>query len=82
LFYSACAEFERDLIRLRTEARARGRAGGRRTSMTPTKPALALQPYDAQEHSLTETARTLGVSRASIYRHLQRTPAGTSFPPR
>jgi AcrR family transcriptional regulator len=50
--------------------------------MTPTKLALARQLYDSQEHSLAEIARTLGVSRASIYRHLARTPANASLPPR
>src|SRR5579859_4324743 len=83
--FGALAEFERDLIRQRTlaglsAARARGRTGGRPTSMTPTKLALARQLYDSREHSLAEIARTLGVSRASIYRHLGRTPAGTSLP--
>jgi AcrR family transcriptional regulator len=48
--------------------------------MTPTKLALARQLYDSREHSLAEIARTLGVSRASIYRHLEQTPAGTSLP--
>jgi DNA invertase Pin-like site-specific DNA recombinase len=85
--FGALAEFERDLVRQRTlaglaAARARGRAGGRPTSMTPTKLPLARELYDSQEHSLAEIARTLGVSRASIYRHLARTPANTSPPPR
>ena len=85
--FGALAEFERDLIRQRTlaglaAARARGRAGGRPTSMTPTKLALARQLYDSHEHSLAEIARTLGVSRASIYRHLARTAALASLPPR
>jgi len=81
--FGALAEFERDLIRQRTlaglaAARARGRAGGRPPSMTPTKIALARQLYEGQQHSLAEIARTLGVSRASIYRHLARNPAAES----
>jgi DNA invertase Pin-like site-specific DNA recombinase len=49
--FGALAEFERDLLRQRTlaglaSARARGRAGGRPPSMTPTKIALARQLYD------------------------------------
>ncbi len=86
--FGALAEFERDLIRQRTlaglaAARARGRAGGRPPSMTPTKIALARQLYAGQQHSLAEIARTLGVSRASIYRHLARTAAAESAgPPR
>src|SRR5207245_7253017 len=78
--FGALAEFERDIIRERTlaglaAARARGRAGGRPPSMTPAKIALARQMYDAQQHSLAEIAKALGVSRASIYRHLGHTPA-------
>jgi DNA invertase Pin-like site-specific DNA recombinase len=84
--FGALAEFERDLIRQRTlaglaAARARGRAGGRPRSMTPTKIALARQMYDAQQHSLAEIAKTLGVSRASIYRHLGHTLAGATRQP-
>src|SRR6266542_4872487 len=48
--FGSLAEFERDLIRQRTmaglaAARARGRAGGRPTTMTPTKLTLARQLY-------------------------------------
>ncbi len=38
--------------------------------MTPTKIALARQLYDSRHHTLVEIARTLGVSRALIYRYL------------
>jgi DNA-binding IclR family transcriptional regulator len=38
--------------------------------MTPTKLALARQLYDSRQHTLGEISRTLGVSRASTYRHL------------
>ena len=73
--FGALAEFEREIIRERTlaglaSARARGRRGGRPPSMTPTKLALARQMYDSRQHTLAEISRTLGVSRASIYRHL------------
>jgi len=46
--------------------------------MTATKIALARQMYDAQHYSLVEIAKTLGVSRASIYRHLGHSPAGAN----
>ncbi len=39
--------------------------------MTPQKAALARQLYDTREHTVAAIARTLGVSRASIYRHLR-----------
>ena len=73
--FGALAEFERDLIRERTQAgltaaRARGRSGGRPRAMTPDKVRLARQLYNAREHTVEAIANTLGVSRASIYRHL------------
>src|ERR1019366_2426255 len=60
LFFSvmgALAEFERDLIRERTNAglaaaRARGRVGGRPPVMTPEKVKVARQLYDSKEHTV------------------------------
>jgi len=73
--FGALAEFERDLIRERTvaglvAARARGRTGGRPLSMTTHKVAVARQMYASRDYSVAAIAQTLGVSRASIYRHL------------
>jgi DNA invertase Pin-like site-specific DNA recombinase len=73
--FAALAEFERDLIRERTNAglaaaRARGRTGGRPTVMTADKLAVARQLYDSGEHTMAAIAQVLGVSRASVYRHL------------
>jgi DNA invertase Pin-like site-specific DNA recombinase len=75
------AEFERDLIRERTmaglaAARARGRKGGRPSSMTPHKVAVARQMYDAKDdqgrtrHTVAEIAAVIGTSRSTIYKHL------------
>ncbi len=73
--FGALAEFERDLIRERTHAglaaaRARGRVGGRKPALTPQKAAIARRLYDGKEHTVAEIAKVLGVSRATIYRHL------------
>jgi DNA invertase Pin-like site-specific DNA recombinase len=78
LFFSvmgALAEFERDLIRERTNAglaaaRARGRVGGRPPVMTAEKVKVARQMYDSKEHTVEAIAKTLGVSRKTVYRHL------------
>ena len=78
LFFSlmgALAEFERDLIRERTNAglaaaRARGRVGGRPPVMTAEKAKVARQMYDSKEYTVQAIATTLGVSRKTVYRHL------------
>lgn len=71
--FGALAEFERDLIRERTQAglsaaRARGRVGGRPTVWTPEKRQLALSMRRSGNLDVTGIARVLGVSRASVYR--------------
>jgi DNA invertase Pin-like site-specific DNA recombinase len=73
--FGALAEFERSLIRERTmaglaSARARGRVGGRPPVMTPDKIKVARQLYDAQDLTVEEIAKTIGVSRKTVYRHL------------
>jgi DNA invertase Pin-like site-specific DNA recombinase len=71
---AAFAELERDIIHERTmaglaAAKAQGRNGGRPTVMDADKLAAA-RARRARGESPTEIARALGVSRASVYRHL------------
>jgi DNA invertase Pin-like site-specific DNA recombinase len=71
---AAFAELERDIIYERTmaglkAARAQGKAGGRPTVMDPDKLAAA-RARRARGESPAQIARALGVSRASVYRHL------------
>ncbi len=73
--FAALAEFERDLIRERTKsgleaARARGRKGGRKPSLSPKKIEVARRMYKDGDSTVAEIAKVLGVSRATIYRHL------------
>lgn len=73
----ALAEFERDLIRERTNAglaaaRARGRRGGRpRKLKTNGKVALARQIFADKSHSIPEMCTVLGISRATLYRYVK-----------
>ncbi len=73
--FAALAEFERDLISERTQAglasaRARGRKGGRPSVMTPAKLKVAREMHASGDHTMTALATVIGVSRASLYRHL------------
>jgi DNA invertase Pin-like site-specific DNA recombinase len=71
----ALAQFERDLIRERTNAgleaaRARGRNGGRPPKVTPAKRAHLFQLYDSRNHTIDEIAHLVGISKSTIYREL------------
>ena len=73
--FSALAEFERDLIRERTQAglraaRARGRMGGRPKEMTPEKLKMAVRLMKDPEVSISEICRTLDVSKSTLYRYV------------
>jgi DNA invertase Pin-like site-specific DNA recombinase len=73
--FAALAEFERDLIRERTAAglaaaRARGRRGGRPSVLSGHRLQVAQEMYASGQYTVAAIAKTLGVSRASIYRHL------------
>ena len=71
--FGALAEFERDLVRERTQAglsaaRTRGRVGGRRPVLTGKKAEMALAMYRSRALPVAEICQTLGVSRTSLYR--------------
>ena len=76
--FGALAEFERDIIRERTQAglaaaRARGRQGGRpKLSSTTRKVALARKLYEDRETPVQDICRDLNISRATLYRYLRR----------
>ncbi len=71
--FGAVAEFERDLIRERTNAglsaaKARGRVGGRRSVMTSEK-MIAAKKLLETDMSPSDIAKQLGISRATLYNH-------------
>src|SRR5512135_1022569 len=73
--FGALAEFERDLIRERTQAglraaRARGRQGGRPPTLDEKKLALARSLHKDPANTIAAICATLGISRATFYRHL------------
>lgn len=75
--FGALAEFERELIRERTQAelraaRARGRNGGRPRKMDARKITMARTLLANPNANVTGICETLHVSRATLYRHLEK----------
>jgi len=73
--FGALAEFERDLIRERTQAglqaaRARGRQGGRPALLNARSQARAVQLYQEGKLTPTEIGALLHVSKSTLYRAL------------
>ena len=76
--FGALAEFERDIIRERTQAglaaaRARGRQGGRpKLPSTARKVTLARKLYEERQAPVQDICRDINISRATLYRYLRR----------
>ena len=76
--FASLAQFERELIRERTNAglaaaRARGKKGGRRSiSQNDPKVKAARAMHADPDHSIKEICDTLNISRATLYRYLQK----------
>ncbi len=75
--FSALAEFERDLIRERTDAglkaaRARGRMGGRPSLLDDRQIKRMLEMYEEQKNTVSEICKIYEISRPSFYNYLSR----------
>jgi DNA invertase Pin-like site-specific DNA recombinase len=78
--FGALAEFEREIIRERTQAglhaaRARGRTSGRPKALTGRKLSIAKDLYD-RRHPIAEILQTLKVSKATFYRSIKTRDTG------
>ena len=81
--FASLAEFERDLIRERTQAglsaaRSRRRLGGRPKGLgkeTLAKAKAARTLYEAKDKTAEEIGKLLGISRATVYRYIGYQPA-------
>src|SRR2546421_9620014 len=74
--FGALAEFERDIIRERTNAglqsaRARGRLGGRPKALNSRKASIAQALFRDKNNSIADICKTLNISRATLYRSIQ-----------
>ena len=74
--FSALAEFERDIIRERTNAglqaaRARGRLGGRPYLLAPQKIIRLKKLYDDRKNTVIEICKIFNISRPTFYNYLK-----------
>ncbi|MEM7374980.1 MAG: recombinase family protein [Bacteroidota bacterium] len=74
--FAALAEFERNLIRERTQAglkaaRARGRLGGRPMALKEDKRKLAVSLYHKKEHSVAKICEMMGISKPTLYKYIE-----------
>jgi DNA invertase Pin-like site-specific DNA recombinase len=74
--FDALAEFEREIIRERTQAgllaaRARGKKGGRPKVLRDRRVSIAQALYNEPQNSIAEICRTLKISRATLYRSIK-----------
>lgn len=75
--FSALAEFERDLVRERTNAglkaaRARGRMGGRPPMLDNRQIKRMMELYDEGKSTVAEICKIYDISRPSFYNYLQK----------
>jgi DNA invertase Pin-like site-specific DNA recombinase len=75
--FGALAEFERNLVRERTQAglsaaRRRGRQGGRPALLSPTKKAQALKLHQERNHTIEEICNMMGISKSTLYNYLSK----------
>ena len=79
--FGAIAEFERNLIRERTQAglaaaRARGRMGGRPRRLSARRASALYEMYDAKEKPIREICEVFEISKKTLYEYLKRRPPG------
>lgn len=77
--FGALAEFERNLIRERTNAgllsaRARGRLGGRPAALDKKKQKLLLKLYHDKDHSIAEILEMFHISKSTLYKIVRENP--------
>ena len=74
--FGALAEFERNLIKERTNAglaaaRARGRVGGRPNKLSDRKQQIAKDMYTSKKYTIQAICEDLGISKPTLYKYLK-----------
>ncbi|MBB1078147.1 recombinase family protein [Rhodoferax sp. 4810] len=74
--FGALAEFEKNLIRERTNAglaaaRARGRRGGRKEKLSPAQVETMRKMSASQQHTIAEICRVMAITKPTYYRYME-----------
>ena len=74
--FGALSEFERNLIRERTQAglaaaRVRGRQGGRPKKLKSDKIQLVIDLYQSKKHSIQQICEMTGISKPTLYKYIK-----------
>ena len=75
------AEFEADLIRMRTRegmavARSKGKLRGKKPKLSDRQQKELRRMYDTDDYSISDLAEVFSISRPTVYRTLGRQPSG------
>ncbi len=74
--FGALSEFERNLIRERTQAglaaaKARGKTGGRPKRLNQKQQKLLVKLYNSKQHSISEICQLLSITKPTLYNYLE-----------
>jgi DNA invertase Pin-like site-specific DNA recombinase len=75
--FGSLAEFERDIIRERTQAglaaaRARGKRGGRRPTLKPKEITIVRKLYEDKQTPIEDLCRMFKISRMTLWRYVKK----------
>jgi DNA invertase Pin-like site-specific DNA recombinase len=82
--FGAMAEFERNLIKERTQAglsaaRARGRVGGRPKKLNSDKKELAVRLYTERKHPIDKICEMMEISKPTLYKYIREKEGPTTI---
>jgi DNA invertase Pin-like site-specific DNA recombinase len=74
--FAALAEFERNLIRERTNAglaaaRARGKLGGRKKSLSANEQRRAVEMYKRKNHTVQQICKMMNITKPTLYAYIK-----------
>jgi DNA invertase Pin-like site-specific DNA recombinase len=84
--FAALAEFERNLIRERTNAglaaaRARGKLGGRKKSLNAKERRRAVETYKRKNHTVQQICEMMNITKPTLYAYIREEQASQNAKP-